>query len=44
MYAALQIVRLAKRLPQGDVKLSAAALGTQQLYGEDGDGDENDLT
>ena len=44
VYVALQIVRLAKRLPQGDVKLSAAALGTQRLYGEDGDGDENDLT
>ena len=41
---ALQIVRLAKRLPQGDVKLLAAALGTQRVYGEDGDGDGNDLT
>lgn len=41
---ALQIVRLAKRLPQGDVKLSAAALGTQRLHVENDDGDENDLT
>ena len=41
---ALQIVRLAKRLPQGDVKLSAGALGTQRVYGEDGDRAENDLT
>ena len=39
----LQIVRLAKRLPQGDVKLLAAALGTHQLSVGDV-GDEEDLT
>lgn len=39
----MQVVRLAKKLPQGDVKLLAASLVAQQLSLGDG-GDEEDLT
>ncbi len=40
---AMQVVRLARKLPQGDVKGLAAALGAHQLS-VGGGADEEDLT
>ena len=40
---AMQVVRLARKLPQGNVKVLAASLGTHQLSVGD-DADEEDLT
>ncbi len=40
---ATQVVRLARKLPQGDVKVLAASLGAHQLSAERG-ADEDDLT
>ena len=42
-YLAMQVVRLARKLPQGDVKGLAASLGTHQLSAGYG-ADEEDLT
>ena len=43
MLCTMQVVRLARKLPQGDVRVLAAALGTHQLS-VGGGADEEDLT